>query len=166
MSHPAQPLTVRLVGSYEVMPNGCWRWSRALDPQGYGTIRVARRNMAAHRAAWIAWRGPVPEGLCVLHRCDNPPCVNPDHLFLGTRGDNSRDMVAKGRSAFGERQGHSRLTAADVAEIRRLVAAGELTQREIGARYGVRDTAVCRIASGKRWGRLAGESSSNEKAPS
>lgn len=87
-------------------PNtGCWLWLGVLSPRGYGKLKSRGHSMAAHRASYISFRGPIPGGLCVLHRCDNPPCVNPDHLWLGTNADNSADMVAKGRSARGERHG-------------------------------------------------------------
>ena len=75
----------------------CIEWQGSRDRQGYGKAWKNGANARAHRVAWEEANGPIPEGMCVLHHCDNPPCINPDHLFLGTRGDNARDMVKKGR---------------------------------------------------------------------
>lgn len=77
--------------------SGCWLWTAATDGRGYGVIGIGRRVFKAHRISWLLHRGPVPDGMDVLHRCDTPPCVNPDHLWLGTAKDNAADMVAKGR---------------------------------------------------------------------
>lgn len=76
---------------------GCWEWRGATDPDGYGVLRYQRSRMRAHRVSWQLANGPVPKGLHVLHSCDNPPCVNPDHLFLGTHQDNVRDRDQKKR---------------------------------------------------------------------
>lgn len=79
--------------------DGCWKWTGATDSDGYGKVRRAGAFVRAHRFAWIVTHGDIPAGLMVCHRCDNPPCVRPDHLFLGTAGDNSRDAESKGRLA-------------------------------------------------------------------
>jgi hypothetical protein len=78
--------------------NGCIEWGASRFPQGYGQIKVNYQNRKAHRVAWELAHGPIPDGLVVCHRCDNPPCCNVDHLFLGTHSDNTRDMHAKGRA--------------------------------------------------------------------
>lgn len=152
-----EQLRARILSSITVDPaTGCWEWNRGRHPLGYGILWIDGKCWRANRAAWEAFVGPIPEGLVVRHkRCDNPPCCNFDHMATGTKADNSKDMVEKLRSPIGERHGHAKLTTADVREIRRLVATGGLTRREIGARFGVLDGAVSRIATGKRWGRVA-----------
>jgi len=110
----------------------------------------------ANRAAWHFVNGQIPDGMLVCHRCDNPPCVNPAHLFLGTDADNRSDCVAKGRQARlpqskGEASHLAKLTAAQVAEIRHRYAAGGILQRELGEIYGVSQTQIGRIIRRVRW---------------
>lgn len=80
--------------------NGCHIWQRSKTNRGYGTLTTGGVGWLAHRAAWALKRGPIPEGMKVLHECDNPSCVNPKHLFLGTSKDNMDDMMAKGRGGY------------------------------------------------------------------
>lgn len=91
---------------------GCWIWTASKYPYGYGCIRFNGRNEAAHRVSWELHNGPIPDSMQVLHHCDNPPCVNPSHLFLGTNQDNIDDKVKKGRSVghIGEKHPKARLT--------------------------------------------------------
>lgn len=79
---------------------GCLEWKGTRTFENYGRLFVRRRSIRAHRLAWELVHGPIPDGLCVCHQCDNPPCVNPDHLFLGSHQDNNRDAVRKGRSRW------------------------------------------------------------------
>lgn len=136
--------------------DSCWTWSGHRDRQGYGELHHRGMYLRAHRVAWQLMNGPIPDGLHVLHHCDNPPCVNPAHLFLGTNADNVADKTAKGRGRGGRGEAHrnAKLTADQVREIRELAASG-LTQREIAARYGVRHTAIGKILRGERWGHLS-----------
>lgn len=145
--------------------DGCWTWTGFRDSRGYGgiseTINKRRRFIGAHRAAWELTHGPIPEGMHVCHRCDNPPCVNPEHLFLGTPADNIRDMVSKGRQArgaafagriapSGEQHHNARLREADVAEIRRLAAAG-WRQKDIASGLGFSTKVVNDVVLRKSW---------------
>lgn len=122
-------------------PGACWEWTAGRLPLGYGVIHVTlapgeRRTLKAHRVAWELHNGPIPEGLVVCHRCDNPPCCNPAHLFVGTLSDNAKDAAAKGR--FNPRH-NVKLTDALVTEARQRVKAGELRARvceDIAARAG------------------------------
>lgn len=128
----------------------CIEWPGSLNGNGYGrTSRLGQ--VIASRAVWIEVFGPIADGLEVCHECDNPPCVNPGHLFLGTPRDNARDRDAKGRNADlnGVRNPQARLSAEQVAEIRAAVAAGE-TRVSVGLRYGVSKAHVSNIVLGKR----------------
>ena len=131
---------------------GCIEWTGARNRGGYGEIRCGDKISKAHRVAWELKHGPVPDGLQVLHRCDNPPCCTEEHLFLGDHNANMADMVAKGRNVYpvrkGEKHGRSKLTDADVVEIRRQLAAGG-NHRVIAARFGVRREHVSLIRAGK-----------------
>ena len=80
-----------------VTSSGCWEWQDSVDSSGYGRTRYSGKLMSAHRAAYIHKFGGIPDNMHVLHRCDNPPCINPDHLFIGTHQDNMDDMATKGR---------------------------------------------------------------------
>lgn len=94
------PIEKRLWTRLKISDNGCWNWTLGKTPFGYGRLKW-NSEVVAHRIAWILSFGEIPDGLCVLHRCDNPSCCNPLHLFLGTYQDNVDDMINKGRQRFG-----------------------------------------------------------------
>lgn len=131
----------------------CWEWQAYRTPKGYGRFGVADGKMVlAHRFAWELVRGPVPEGLCVCHHCDNPCCVRPSHLFTGTNTDNQHDMARKGRNAQPKGEAHwkAKLTDEAVLDIRRRVEGGE-TQKSAAKIHGVHKTMVSLIVRRKNW---------------
>jgi len=131
-------------------PNsGCLIWLKAVTPDGYGSISKLYGEVRAHRYVWANERGPIPDDMCVLHRCDNPPCCNIDHLFLGTKLDNAVDRDTKGRlgDRRGQSNGRAKLTDEQAREIRDATG----SQREIGLRYGVNQQMVSRIKAGEAW---------------
>jgi predicted DNA-binding protein (UPF0251 family) len=151
----------------------CWDWTAALFDDGYGAFRLDDHQRRAHIVSY-EWSIEPTNGLSVCHRCDRPRCVNPGHLFLDTPGGNSRDAAAKGRTALGRRNGMytrpesrrpgaqngrhthpetNKLTAADVLEIRRLVANG-VPQKDIAIRYGISRATVCNIVKRVTWKHL------------
>jgi hypothetical protein len=164
--------------------DGCWGWTGASDCRGYGSIRIGGRyepQVGAHRLSWVIHRGEISEGLFVLHRCDNPNCVRPDHLFLGTHQDNMNDMAEKKRAAsgethgsrtcpgrlpsgdshwthahpesrlFGESNGIAKLTENQVREIRSKYSFRKYTTKMLALEYGVGETTIKLIRYGKAW---------------
>lgn len=131
-------------------PNtGCWLWIGSSNKAGYGQMSFKGKLVGAHRVSWELRRGPIPERLCVCHKCDTPACVNPAHLFLGTRQDNTDDRSIKGRKsgASGESHGHSKLTAAQVIEIFNDPRSG----RAIAKSYGLYPSAISKIKNKLAW---------------
>lgn len=135
-------------------PDACHPWRGAKNNGGYGQIRIDKRLYLAHRIGWELAFGPIPDGLCVCHRCDVRGCQNPQHWFLGTIAENNADRHAKGRTrvgrVHGSRHPNAKLTEAQVVEIRRLAAAGT-SQGEIAARFGVEQTNVSSIVRRLTW---------------
>lgn len=137
--------------------DGCWLWTGSRNSDGYGRYSKSER---AHQAAYRNLVGPIPEGMCVCHKCDVPECVNPDHLFIGTQGDNNRDRNAKGRTSRasvnqGSAHGMSVLDETTVERIRDMRAYG-LKLREIGGVFGVSEATVSLVARGLRWTHVGG----------
>lgn len=139
----------------------CWLWTGSRSATfGYGVISIKMQNgeprpLAAHRVSWALTYGVDPFNSCVLHRCDTPSCVNPKHLFLGTRADNNADRDRKGRTSHsshgkgrpGELNGRAKLSARDVIEIRH----SSLLLREIVNKFGISKTQACRVRRGEGW---------------
>jgi hypothetical protein len=139
-------------------PDKCVEWPFARRGRGYGYLHVAGKFHPAHRYAWELVNGPIPPGLFACHKCDNPPCFNPHHIFLGTQLDNVRDKVAKGRHAHGEKSVNALLTEVQVREILRKYQQGIYTQQDLGQEYGVSGGAIHSILVGKTWKRISGNS--------
>lgn len=132
----------------------CWPWAGARRPRGYGNVNHGGSTKLAHRLAWELTHGPIPDGMVVCHRCDNPPCCNPAHLFLGTTQDNVDDARVKGRLPRGERVWAAKLTVDAVREIRRLATAG-VTRKALAVRFGVTRNHIDRLVTRKQWRHVA-----------
>lgn len=133
----------------------CWQWTDSLTAKGYGRFSYNGKAERAHRVSWLLHRGPIPHGMLVCHRCDNPGCVNPEHLFLGTPAANMADMDAKGRRVnappIGEKARHAKLTSQQVIAIRAAVG----SNREIAERYGITAANVGYIRRRQSWAHVA-----------
>ena len=130
--------------------NGCWEFTSRTDGKGYGSIFVGGRkgkNISVHRLMYEKFIGPIPEGKFVLHSCDNPPCCNPEHLFLGTHQDNMKDMRKKGRNyrTIGEKSGMSKLTTVQINNIRK----SKLNGVVLAKKYGVSKSTISLIRNNK-----------------
>jgi hypothetical protein len=151
-------ITPRMVARFEekfTKSDGCWVWNRCKNKNGYGWFSTGKyTKVKAHRLAWIMARGTIPGGLHVCHTCDNPPCVNPDHLFLGTQLQNIHDCRDKGRVPKGQGRSMSKLSDENVIKIRQLYTAGGITQRELSSMFGVAQVSISRIVTQKYWKHL------------
>lgn len=161
------------------MESPCWVWTAGKNRRGYGAFWVEKRDLAAHRIAWSITYGPIRnDGVCVCHRCDNPSCCRPDHLFIGDHTTNMRDMIIKGRHgsktkperlargdrhnsrtkpellARGEAHGMAKFTAEIVTSIRSLYAAGGVTQKHLASLFGVHQVLISLIIRRKRWAHI------------
>jgi hypothetical protein len=148
-----RPLEERIWGAVDVRgPDECWPWKLSGSPRGYGQVTLGGRSRRVTRVIYEMLHGPIPAGMVVCHSCDNPPCCNPAHLWLGTVAQNNADRAAKGRSwsPVGERQGASKLTAADVLAIR----ADGRSQSVIAGEYGITQSNVSAIKLRKSWTHL------------
>lgn len=165
---------------------GCWLWSAATDRDGYGYFYFDGKQGKAHRFSYILHHGPIPEGLWVLHHCDTPGCVNPDHLYAGTSAQNIQDAIERNRLPTGDRNGsrlhpemrprgqkhwtkqvgqmptsgegngRAKLTEADVIAIRELYAKGTHSQSQVGKLFGVSQARINSIVTRRTWKHLKG----------
>ncbi len=133
---------------------GCWVWTGSRNASGYGFFGLGRsaRGVLAHRFSFAMVNGPIPPKMCVLHKCDNPPCVNPDHLWLGTQAQNMADKIAKGRQRVGAKDRHrlSKITREVAAQIRHERASGKLV-KHIAKDRGLCVQTVSDILNGRHW---------------
>lgn len=132
-----------------VTETGCWEWQGNRNAGGYGRTTVNGVRMLSHRAMWEREHGVIPDGMLVLHTCDNPPCINPAHLFLGTHFDNTADAREKGRLARGLATRTGKLTLEQTVEIHRRRAAGE-RGIDLAREYGVSTSTICDIHRGRK----------------
>lgn len=145
---PVERQLARLKNSYEKkvikIENSCWGWKGSVDSYGKGYGRMNfRKGLKAHRASWMIHNGPIPDGLRVLHKCDNRICTNPEHLFLGTLKENSADAAIKGRV-------RKKLSKEQVTEIRRLLSLG-IEGKKIAEQFNVSKTSIYAIKNHKSW---------------
>lgn len=138
-------------------PDDCWEWKAYRDKDGYGSFKFNKMLIGAHRFAWILAFGEIPKGLHICHRCDNPPCCNPSHLFSGSAAQNNadRDRKGRGRWARGTHQHCAKLTEESVREIRKLYSTGNYTQQALGRMFNVNHRTVGYAVHRKTWAWLA-----------
>lgn len=148
LNHRSHAESIEL-GSIPEPNSGCWLWLGSLNSWGYGRFGKDKPERQAHRLSYVTFVGPIPVGARVLHRCDMPCCVNPNHLWLGTDSDNVRDALRKGRHVApkGEQQAASKLTWHAAAEIR----SSSETISELARRFGVSRRAIRFVKDGKTW---------------
>lgn len=130
-------------------PEACWVWQSSVIRSGYGRFSLDRKTRSAHRVSWRIHHGEIPAGLCVLHKCDNPPCINPNHLFLGTLTDNNRDTLNKGRHRHALNS--AKINMKTAREIRRLYDGGEHDCYKLGKIYGLHRVTIQRLVRGIIW---------------
>jgi hypothetical protein len=145
-------LVTYLLRNRRVSDSGCWEWTRGKSLCGYGRVQFNQRKWPVHRLSWTLLKAPITKGRYILHRCDNPLCFNPAHLFEGTQLDNMRDMMAKGRgnranSPKGEAHGGSKLTTAQVVEIRESLDIGA----DLARQFNVSPSLIGLIRNGRIW---------------
>jgi hypothetical protein len=142
--HPLE----RLLARFEINESGCWLCDIHVNKLGYSAIQINKKMIASHRLSYRSFIGEIPDGLCVLHRCDTRNCINPEHLFLGTQADNIHDMVAKNRqSSF------RILTEQQVAQIKTALSQGQ-RQVDLARQYGVREPVIYNIKHNILWKRV------------
>lgn len=143
----------RIFGGMKINDCGCWEFAGSKVRGGYGRITIGKRKFLAHRVSYGILVGKIPNGMDVLHHCDNPSCINPKHLFLGTDKDNVADCIRKGRqrNAYGEKCHFAKLTANQVREIRKIYKKGKIGCTKIGRIYGMSRSAILLIVKRIKW---------------
>lgn len=146
----------RFHNTYAPEPNtGCWLWTGYLNTRSkYGVMSIENKKKFAHRVAYEIFKGEIPDNLCVCHKCDVRTCVNPDHLFLGTKTDNMQDCLSKGRFSIGSKHKNSKLNESEVLVIRDTYNNSNITQKELAKIYGVSQTTIRLVIEKKRWAYL------------
>ena len=144
-------LKCRLMSRIEIK-DSCWVWKGWVSPKGYGYIRVGNNCKSTHRVSYEVFIGDIEKGMCVCHTCDNPSCINPEHLWIGSNQDNAidREKKGRGRNNKGENHGRSKLKESDIPTILKLLEDG-IYQREIARRHGVHQATIFRVSKKKSW---------------
>jgi hypothetical protein len=151
----AQELKERFDAKWTPEPfSGCWLWIGNTDRKGYGQLMINKRAYSAHRLAWTFNKGEIPHGLCVLHKCDTPACVRPDHLFLGNQRDNIHDCIAKGRFNPGRQKGEINGQAKLSEDQVKLIRNSALSSRVLGRQFGMSHSHIRSIKQRKSWSHL------------
>jgi len=146
----------RLLNNHVKNPEtGCWNWTLSLGKRGYGYMSINDTNTMAHRVSYEIFVGPVPDGLFVLHSCDNPQCMNPDHLHIGTHEDNMREMMERKRSCAGEKQAFAKLTNETVLQAIEMHKAGE-SACSLAKKFNVSSTSMLYALEGRTWSSVTG----------
>lgn len=145
----------KLMSNTIKQPTGCWEWQKSKNKNGYGQIRLGKTMVRTHRLSYQLFKGPIPVKMHVCHSCDNPSCINPDHLWVGTQKDNMKDMVNKGRSKgvnLGSKNPKSKLTEQQILEIRELI--GTIPVKEIAKKYNIGDIVIYNIKNRRLWNHI------------
>lgn len=157
MCQPQIKLAINRFWKRVIKTESCWIWVGPKSREGYGELSLLNGELrGAHRLSWILHYGSLYSHQCVLHHCDNPACVNPIHLFIGSHHDNMLDAKSKGRMARGERSGRHKLKSNQVIEIRSLYSTGRYTHRSLAQQFGVRHCTVGVIIRLQSWKHLTG----------
>lgn len=148
-------LKARILNKCRMSETGCWVWTGPQNGKGYGVFYVGTKNRHAHRCSFEVFKGQIPDGLHVRHRCDTPLCVNPAHLVLGTAKDNAgdRQMRGRGHQLRGELIGTSKLTKQDVLDIR----SSKLGDKDLSEKYGVAPSHIWLVRTGRAWKHVASQ---------
>lgn len=143
-------LKERIQNSVSIDEKGCWLWMGSKHRQGYGNIRFKKKYGLTHRVTWEIYKGEIPTGMKVCHKCDMPSCCNPEHLFLGSQKDNVNDSQDKGRWKIGNPPRRNKLNYEQVQEIKSLNEEG-MTRKQIEKKFGISPTCVAKILTGISW---------------